>query len=1137
MAAFSTIMAVVSTAFSIVAAKMQKDRAKKAAKYAADDANRAANVQFTVEATVLPLAIPYGRCKIGGVRTLHVIPPTSLAWIVFFQSYGRTAWGNTILDAYRGLISGAVDYTVPSTARNAVTFSNTTLVHDNSKVNKRDRYKYQNEVLILQQAICVGGINQILYAMVDQKPWETVAGVHINAYCDGGVVDPLIAQQGYTENLFINTAYATGAFLLDREQAQFGGAPDLQFLIEGLMVRFVERNDTQNPVEYNLSYNKSYSNNPALCLLDYLTDSGYGLAVSTEFIDLESFFNAMIVCETVVIADVEKNGQFWAYNPTPRHVKRFECNLALDSETSLRDNITKILESMDLADLIWSAGKYKLQLKYPVAWSESVTYAYGQVAQWLDNESLDLYRSIAYDNITPIYDIGTGALNSTHWEKSVVAAYLTDENIMRGKDISLTFPNAQSRYNRVTIKFRNESKEFADDTVSWPNIDSDKGSIAVYTQFLDEDNNTKLETEIFAAAVTDYWHAMAKAEQICRGSRAQTALSLSVSGYFSYLEPGDIFHLTSYILNSPGRLFRVNSVKVQPDNTLDIESDSYDARFLAWNILDDEPVQTLPLVITPPLQAINLSFSNNILSWGRPNDSKIASYEIRYTITPPASITLNTYWLTLGEVSRTAFAIPSTLVPGTYTFTVISKTPGGQLSEISGWPTVVGVVTLDYSPPLAEPDYINVTVYARATAGTAPAIPVGGTFSFSSMGLSSVPINWLPTIPGGTDPIWQSIGIAEYYPGDATYDMTDQWQQPSEYNGIITTGVSAVLVPTTVNVLQNSLGVNINYDGAIGSFQMFLDGVEISDSIDVNYSVVSSTNCTVTINNTAGAQHGDFAVVSLTGSLGSAILRAVYDGNNYDIELSVTVFLEGYIPDLSVPPTPDLLDIGITTSFMGIQVVLDAAPDYTEGNGHGQTNVYYTRVPIGSSVPLFATATKLASFPGLVFNYPDLNTRDLDDVNWLAYDYYFWLSYTTRDGIESDPSDESLINFDKIGTEFLEDNAVTQPISAHSFSSMSALTLPSTDFGGASVLVVVNASGLLVNTTGESADMEIRRNSVLIHTVSMLVGSQQIGSIPMASGSFNYLDSPGSGSHEYELTVVGLDSILYQSISVIGLKK
>jgi len=1135
MAAFSTIYAIVSVAFTIITAKMQRDRAKKAAKNAEADAHPAASLEFTVEATTAALAIPYGRCKIGGVRTLHVVPPTSLAWILFFQSYNRTAWGNTILDAYQGLISGAVDYTVPTTARNARTFSNTTLVHDNSKVSSRDRYKYQNEVLIMQQAICRGGINQVLYAMVDQKPWEKVNGVHINVYCDGGVVDPLIAQQGYTNNYFTNTAYATCAFLLDRERAQFGGAPEVQFLIEGLMVRYIQPVTPSEswPDGYMYTTERSYSNNPALCLLDYLLDTNYGLAIDKYSINLESFFAAMILCEYVVVADAPKNGIFWSQNGAPRHIKRFECNLALSGENTIRDNITKILESMDMADLIWSGGQYKLQLKYPVEWSGASTYAYQQIVQYLHNDSLDLYRSIAYANVNNPPLIGDN-LNTDYWDKTAVAAYITDDDIIRGKEIAYAYPNAQTRYNNVIIKFRNESKEFAEDTVSWPGYGS--GVYAEY--FYEEDNKVKLETEISIDAITDYWHAIAKAEQICRSSRSDNILKLSVSGSFNYLEPGDIMHLTSNLLNMPGRLFLIDSAKVQVDNTIDIEATVYDARFLAWNAADEVDIPPLGLISEPLEQATDIvAGANNTITWTKSIDTRVSTYTIKYTVTPVANVSAGTSWVSIGQTSKAYFAIPDTVPPGNYTFTVVAGSSGGQTAPSEGWPLLALEVTGDYMAPQGEPSYLDVIIYKLTATSAAPDTPEDGVYDFDLMALSTVPTGWSTTIPGGTGTVWQSIGLVEYFPGDATVSMTDQWQAPIAYDVSDTT---AILSPSTVIVMQDNNGVNFNYDGATGVFQVFVDSVEKTQTSEVVYSVESYNNCIVTINNVTGPDKGKFLVVELDGSLGSAILRATIAGQDYDRELTVSVLNQGYIVDLSEPPAPLVDDVTVLTGFNHVQIELAMRPDYTEGNGHAKTVVYYGRVPAGDPVPNYGDPEDLGVLCEFVDTLSPLCVVDPYDTygkSWHEYDYYLWVYYVTNDGMYSDISDPISFQFEKIRTSSLEQNAVTVPISAESFVSMDPLELPSTDFGDSSVLITVNASGLLVDTAGESASMEIRLDTSLIHTIPMLVGTQEIGDIPMASGSFVYIDNPGEGEHVYELTVTGLDSILHQSITAIGLKR
>jgi hypothetical protein len=365
--------------------------------------------------------------------------------------------------------------------------------------------------------------------------------------------------------------------------------------------------------------------------------------------------------------------------------------------------------------------------------------------------------------------------------------------------------------------------------------------------------------------------------------------------------------------------------------------------------------------------------------------------------------------------------------------------------------------------------------------------------------------------------------------------MSNAWSTVFAYEEQETT--LAVLTPDFVTVMQDYYGTNFNYDGAIGVFQVFVNGVEKTKTSEVTYTVFSLDNCEVTINNITGVDKGKFTVTELTGDLGAAVLRATIDGNDYDRTLSVIALNEGYIIDISEPSEqPDNLEF--ITGFNHFQIYLNSPPTYTEGHGHGQTNVYYARVLHDDPAPDFADADLLGAFKETVSEDFIIDFYEFsNELTQHDYDHYVWLTYVTKDGTEGAASSPQLFNFNTINTRSISENAVTMPISAESFSSMSPLTLVSTDFGDRSVLITVNASGLLLDSAGESANMEIRLDTTLIHTIPMLVGTQEVGDIPMASGSFNYIDTPGAGEHVYELTVTGLDSVLYQSITAIGLKR
>jgi hypothetical protein len=95
-------------------------------------------------------------------------------------------------------------------------------------------------------------------------------------------------------------------------------------------------------------------------------------------------------------------------------LKKYECNIVLDTSKSISENIKSILLSMPEASLIWSGGKYKLLM----------------------------------DNTTGLT--------------------ITDEDLILSQEIERTYTPSSSKYNYCTVTFKNESSEFAEEKVSWP---------------------------------------------------------------------------------------------------------------------------------------------------------------------------------------------------------------------------------------------------------------------------------------------------------------------------------------------------------------------------------------------------------------------------------------------------------------------------------------------------------------------------------------------------------------------------------------------------------------------------------------------------------------------------------------------
>lgn len=94
-----------------------------------------------------------------------------------------------------------------------------------------------------------------------------------------------------------------------------------------------------------------WSDNPALCLADYLFDSDLGMGaegITYSDIDWAMVATAANVCDATVTV------------PSGGSTKRFTCNGVLDTGTAYSDNIRNLLSSM-AGTLTWSGGKYRIR--------------------------------------------------------------------------------------------------------------------------------------------------------------------------------------------------------------------------------------------------------------------------------------------------------------------------------------------------------------------------------------------------------------------------------------------------------------------------------------------------------------------------------------------------------------------------------------------------------------------------------------------------------------------------------------------------------------------------------------------------------------------------------------------------------
>jgi hypothetical protein len=141
-------------------------------------------------------------------------------------------------------------------------------------------------------------------------------------------------------------AYAAIQHDLD-EEVYKSGRPEVMFRVFGKLCYDprLDANPGDDPTNPSFI---AYTNNPALCLADYITDDDLGLGDDPARIDWDMVADAADICDELV--DV----------PTGATQKRYTCNTGLLSTTPYENNIEALTASM-LGSCLYSGGMWRIR--------------------------------------------------------------------------------------------------------------------------------------------------------------------------------------------------------------------------------------------------------------------------------------------------------------------------------------------------------------------------------------------------------------------------------------------------------------------------------------------------------------------------------------------------------------------------------------------------------------------------------------------------------------------------------------------------------------------------------------------------------------------------------------------------------
>ena len=202
----------------------------------------------------------------------------------------------------------------------------------------------ENEYLYIAFVVSEGEVQNITDIHFDDIPssdgrFTGLFEYNVHLGGDDQTADSLLQEApGWTSSHRLRgVAYI--ALKLKYDQDAWQGIPDITCLVQGKKL-YDPRTQTT-----------AYSNNPVLCLYDYLTNERYGKGLLPSSLDISSFNAAANECDEFEVTPYSGGSD----------IRLFQCNYVLNPEKKILENVQNILESCR-GFLPFYDGKYYIKI-------------------------------------------------------------------------------------------------------------------------------------------------------------------------------------------------------------------------------------------------------------------------------------------------------------------------------------------------------------------------------------------------------------------------------------------------------------------------------------------------------------------------------------------------------------------------------------------------------------------------------------------------------------------------------------------------------------------------------------------------------------------------------------------------------
>jgi len=442
--------------------------------------------------------------------------------------------------------------------------------------------------------------------------------------------------------------YIAAHYGYDKE-GMWRGIPQLTVQVRGKKV-FDPRDNTQT---FGTVSTYKYSDNPALCFLDYITDNEVGKGLTESQINMSTFSSAANVCDTLVdqpyfngsavnttfsatsgddffsIEGTFKNNAWWQ-NKIGETLSIYDANDdSVITEAEIKDVHRNEFFNEDEKYLVF------INDLFTSTYTQESGSSLGKVKRFHCNGYLDANKNVMDNakellaNMRGIFLYINGKYELSIEDTGSSTFSITDDHIISDSGISVDYGNKDKKANKVIVEFFNANKKYELDTATVLH-----DATPDYTS---DDGGEVLEVKAEFPYVSDPYIAYNMAKAILTRSRNQTTIQFLGTPEMYKLNVGDIVDLTYAGLGFNGKICRVEALELQSNGLVAVSLIEYFDVY-TWEVPPQEPVEELSNL--PSAYAVKaptgLSFTDTdssstnrpFLSWDEPTDFPDHQYRV-----------------------------------------------------------------------------------------------------------------------------------------------------------------------------------------------------------------------------------------------------------------------------------------------------------------------------------------------------------------------------------------------------------------------------------------------------------------------------------------------------------------------------